>query len=161
MATERKFIPLNIAVLTVSDSRTEATDKSGKLLAERAAAAGHRVCDKQICPDDIYAIRAIVSRWIADINVNAVVSTGGTGVTGRDGTPEAMGLHLPALRISRRGPSASGPAARPQSFLPGDASRGPEGVQDHRLPARQARGARGARRMARLLGAAGQAPRFR
>jgi len=90
MATERKFIPLNIAVLTVSDSRTEATDTSGKLLAERATAAGHRVCDKQICPDDIYAIRAIVSRWIADQDVNVVVSTGGTGVTGRDGTPEAM-----------------------------------------------------------------------
>jgi molybdopterin adenylyltransferase len=90
MATEREFIPLNIAVLTVSDSRTEATDKSGKLLAERAVAAGHRVCDKQICADDIYAIRAIVSRWIADQDVNAVVSTGGTGVTGRDGTPEAM-----------------------------------------------------------------------
>lgn len=90
MATEREFIPLNIAVLTISDSRTEADDKSGKVLAERAAAAGHKVVDKRICRDDIYAIRALVSHWIADPEVNAVVTTGGTGVTGRDGTPEAV-----------------------------------------------------------------------
>ena len=106
MATERKFIPLNIAVLTISDSRTEATDTSGKLLAERATATGHRVCDKQICPDDIYAIRAIVSRWIADQDVNVVVSTGGTGVTGRDGTPEAMTPLIKFLRDTR--PEGSG-----------------------------------------------------
>ena len=90
MATEREFIPLKIAVLTISDSRTEETDKSGKLLVERAESAGHTVCDKRICADDIYAIRAIVSQWIADREVNAVVTTGGTGVTGRDGTPEAV-----------------------------------------------------------------------
>ena len=90
MANERQFIALNIAVLTVSDTRTEETDKSGKLLAERVAGAGHKVCDKRICRDDIYAIRALVSQWIADSEVNVVVTTGGTGVTGRDGTPEAV-----------------------------------------------------------------------
>lgn len=90
MTNDRQFLPLDIAILTVSDTRTEAEDKSGKLLAERARAAGHRVCDKQICRDDIYAIRARVSAWIAHADVNVVLTTGGTGVTGRDGTPEAL-----------------------------------------------------------------------
>ena len=90
MTTERNFIPLAVAVLTVSDSRTEATDKSGKLLVERAQIAGHRLADKQICRDDIYAIRAQVSAWIAEPDINVVITTGGTGVTGRDGTPEAV-----------------------------------------------------------------------
>jgi len=88
--SEREFIPLNIAVLTISDSRTEETDKSGALLAERLIAAGHRLAEKRIVPDDIYRIRAAVSHWIAEDGVNAVISTGGTGVTGRDGTPEAV-----------------------------------------------------------------------
>jgi len=88
--SEREFIPLNIAVLTISDSRTEKTDKSGALLAERLIAAGHRLAEKRIVPDDIYRIRAAVSHWIAEDGVNAVISTGGTGVTGRDGTPEAV-----------------------------------------------------------------------
>ncbi len=87
---ERKLIPLNIAVLTVSDSRTETTDKSGKLLVARLEGAGHRLYDKQIVPDDIYRIRAQVSAWIADPGVQAVLTTGGTGITGRDGTPEAI-----------------------------------------------------------------------
>ena len=87
---ERKLIPLNIAVLTISDSRTEATDKSGALLAERLARAGHKLADKRIVPDDVYAIRAVISGWVADEDVNVVISTGGTGVTGRDGTPEAV-----------------------------------------------------------------------
>jgi len=87
---ERAFIPLTIAVLTISDSRTEATDKSGALLAGRVESAGHRLAEKKIVPDDIYEIRALVSAWIADPQVNAVISTGGTGVTGRDGTPEAV-----------------------------------------------------------------------
>lgn len=87
---ERQFIPLNIAVLTVSDTRNEETDTSGKTLAERVTKAGHRVAEKAIVPDDIYKIRAILSRWIADPQVQVVVSTGGTGVTGRDGTPEAI-----------------------------------------------------------------------
>ena len=88
--TAREFIPLNIAVLTISDSRTEATDKSGALLAARLESAGHKLADKRIVPDDIYKIRAIVSGWVADGDVNVVISTGGTGVTGRDGTPEAV-----------------------------------------------------------------------
>ena len=87
---DREFIPLSICVLTVSDTRTEDTDKSGRLLADRLVAAGHRLREKRIVPDDIYRIRAAVSAWIADPEVNAVISTGGTGVTGRDGTPEAV-----------------------------------------------------------------------
>jgi molybdenum cofactor biosynthesis protein B len=87
---KREFIPLNIAVLTISDSRTEATDKSGALLVERLESAGHRLAEKRIVADDIYMIRAAVSAWVADGDVNVVISTGGTGVTGRDGTPEAV-----------------------------------------------------------------------
>jgi molybdenum cofactor biosynthesis protein B len=87
---DREFLPLDIAVLTVSDSRDEHTDKSGKLLVERLTAAGHRSADKVIVPDDIYQIRAVVSGWIANPAVQAVITTGGTGVTGRDGTPEAV-----------------------------------------------------------------------
>jgi len=63
---EREFLPINIAILTVSDSRNETTDKSGHLLAERLTQAGHRLAEKAIVPDDIYQIRAVVSRWIAD-----------------------------------------------------------------------------------------------
>lgn len=88
------LIPLGIAVLTVSDTRTPATDKSGALLAERATAVGHRVIEKAIVRDDIYAIRAIVSQWIADPAITVVITTGGTGVTGRDGTPEALAVLL-------------------------------------------------------------------
>lgn len=88
--TERQFVPLQIAVLTVSDSRTEETDTSGKILVERLTRAGHRLAEKLIVPDDIYKIRAAVSRWIADADVQVVITTGGTGVTGRDGTPEAV-----------------------------------------------------------------------
>ncbi|MEM9768458.1 MAG: molybdenum cofactor synthesis domain-containing protein, partial [Cyanobacteria bacterium P01_D01_bin.71] len=84
------FIPVPIAVLTVSDSRTEATDKSGQLLVERLQTAGHTLAEKMIVPDNIYQIRAVVSRWIADAGVQAIITTGGTGVTGRDGTPEAI-----------------------------------------------------------------------
>ena len=83
------FIPVPIAILTVSDSRTEATDKSGQLLVEYLQTAGHTLAEKMIVPDDIYQIRAVVSRWIADAGVQAIITTGGTGVTGRDGTPEA------------------------------------------------------------------------
>lgn len=87
---DRAFLPLNIAVLTVSDTRTEATDKSGALLRDRLEAAGHRLAEKAIEPDDMYQIRATVSRWIADPDVQVVLTTGGTGVTGRDVTPEAF-----------------------------------------------------------------------
>jgi molybdenum cofactor biosynthesis protein B len=90
MTADKNFIPLNIAILVVSDSRTDADDVSGKTLAERASDAGHQVIEKKIVPDDIYQIRAAVSNWIAADDVNVVISTGGTGVTGRDGTPEAV-----------------------------------------------------------------------
>ncbi len=88
----RDFLPLNIAVLTVSDSRTEETDKSGLLLASRLQSAGHQLAAKNIEPDDIYRLRARVSEWIADPDIDAVIATGGTGLTGRDGTPEALEL---------------------------------------------------------------------
>ena len=88
--TEQPFLPLNIALLTVSDSRGEDQDTSGKLLKERAETAGHRVVAKEIAHDDVYQLRAVISRWIADPEVNVILSTGGTGVTGRDSTPEAV-----------------------------------------------------------------------
>jgi molybdopterin adenylyltransferase len=84
------FQPLSIAVLTVSDTRSESEDKSGTLLAQRLQAAGHRLADKRIVPDDIYRVRAVVSAWIVDEAVQVVLSTGGTGITGRDTTPEAV-----------------------------------------------------------------------
>jgi len=90
MTTKREFIPLNIAILVVSDTRTEVDDVSGKILVERAIDAGHHVLDKKIVPDDIYQIRAVVSQWIAQAELHVVITTGGTGVTGRDGTPEAI-----------------------------------------------------------------------
>jgi molybdenum cofactor biosynthesis protein B len=85
-----EFIPVNIAILTISDTRNFDTDTSGKVLEEKAQADGHHVVDRKIVPDDIYQIRATVSQWIADSNVNVVITTGGTGLTGRDGTPEAV-----------------------------------------------------------------------
>jgi molybdenum cofactor biosynthesis protein B len=89
-STPRELVPLHIAVLTVSDTRDETTDKSGALLVDRVESAGHRLAEKAIVRDDVYAIRAIVSRWIADVSVEVVLTTGGTGITGRDGTPEAI-----------------------------------------------------------------------
>ena len=89
-SSAREFLPINIAVLTVSDTRTEETDKSGALLVARLEGDGHRTAEKAIVQDDKYDIRAIVSRWIANPEVHAVVTTGGTGLTGRDGTPEAI-----------------------------------------------------------------------
>lgn len=88
--SNREFIPLNLAVLTISDSRTEADDKSGQTLVKLMEKDGHSVYDKQIVRDDRYEIRAMVSKWIADPKVQAIVTTGGTGLTGRDGTPEAI-----------------------------------------------------------------------
>ncbi len=84
------FLPLSIAVLTVSDSRTEADDTSGEYLRKQAVAAGHHLRETVICPDDVYQLRALFSRWIADDQVRVVISTGGTGITGRDSTPEAV-----------------------------------------------------------------------
>jgi len=92
--TERSFQPIRIAVLTVSDSRTLAEDRSGDTLVELLTADGHELADRTLVPDDIYQVRAVVSRWIADPAVDCVLTTGGTGVTGRDGTPEAI---LPLL----------------------------------------------------------------
>ena len=81
---------LNIAVLTVSDSRNEETDTSGKLLVELLTAAGHRIAEKAIIPDNIYQVRAYVSLWIAEDSVQVIIVNGGTGITGRDGTPESI-----------------------------------------------------------------------
>ncbi|MGO9785787.1 MAG: molybdenum cofactor biosynthesis protein B [Stellaceae bacterium] len=88
--TDRPFLPVNIAVLTVSDSRTESDDKSGKTLAELLTAAGHKLAAKRIVKDDQGAIIAQLKAWIADPSIDVVISTGGTGVTGRDVTPEAF-----------------------------------------------------------------------
>ncbi|WP_448510601.1 molybdenum cofactor biosynthesis protein B [Immundisolibacter sp.] len=89
-AAARAFVPVGIAVLTVSDSRGLEQDTSGRVLVERLAAAGHRLAGRALLPDDIYRIRAQVSAWIADPVVQVVLTTGGTGLTGRDGTPEAV-----------------------------------------------------------------------
>jgi molybdenum cofactor biosynthesis protein B len=83
---------LNIAVLTVSDSRTEGTDKSGKALVDRLTGAGHKLAEKKILADDKYLLRAQVSSWIADDAVQVILITGGTGITGRDVTPEAVSI---------------------------------------------------------------------
>lgn len=87
-----QFIPVNIAVLTISDSRSDANDVSGKLLRDRLLDAGHLLADQQIVRDDMYQIRAVVSQWIADPLIHVVLTTGGTGLTGRDGTPEALSV---------------------------------------------------------------------
>jgi molybdenum cofactor biosynthesis protein B len=86
----KQFIPLNIAVLTISDTRTLADDKSGATLADRLVAAGHHLAAREIIVDDVDAIRVIVKRWIAEPGVDAIITTGGTGFTGRDVTPEAI-----------------------------------------------------------------------
>jgi molybdenum cofactor biosynthesis protein B len=86
----RDFVPVNIAVLTVSDSRTPETDKSGDTLVERLTAAGHVLAARKIVSDDIALIAAQLRDWIADEGIDVVISTGGTGVTGRDVTPEAF-----------------------------------------------------------------------
>ena len=84
------FTPLNIAVLTVSDTRTPDTDSSGQLLADGVTDTGHILADRDIVIDDIYRIRARLSQWIADNNIHVVLMTGGTGFSGRDSTPEAV-----------------------------------------------------------------------
>ena len=86
----KQFIPLNIAVLTISDTRSLADDKSGTTLAERLTAAGHVLAAREIIVDDVDAIRIIIRRWIADPGIDAIITTGGTGFTGRDVTPEAI-----------------------------------------------------------------------
>ena len=87
---ERPFIPLSIAVLTVSDTRSLADDRSGATLAERLTAAGHRLADRRIVGDDVEAIRGTVLGWSKDPAIDVILTTGGTGFTGRDVTPEAL-----------------------------------------------------------------------
>lgn len=88
--TERPFKPVSIAVLTVSDTRDEESDTSGDILAKRIEAAGHRVAARAIVPDETHAIRKMVTAWAASGEIDAIISTGGTGITGRDVTPEAI-----------------------------------------------------------------------
>lgn len=88
--TPQPFRALNIAVLTISDTRTEENDTSGDYLAQAAENAGHNVIDRAIVIDDVYLMRAKVSNWIADEAINVIISTGGTGFTTRDSTPEAL-----------------------------------------------------------------------
>lgn len=87
---KQERVPLAVAVLTVSDTRGAHNDTSGDFLAEAATAAGHTLHERQLVPDDIYTIRAVISRWIADSQVQVVLVTGGTGFAGRDSTPEAV-----------------------------------------------------------------------
>jgi molybdenum cofactor biosynthesis protein B len=94
MSDDHEFIPLNIAVLTVSDTRTVENDTSGQTLVARFGEAGHKLAEKLIVADNLYQIRAAVSKWIADPKVQVVITTGGTGLTGRDGTPEAVRVLL-------------------------------------------------------------------
>ncbi len=89
-ATETEFLPVNIAVLTVSDSRTTADDRSGDTLQQRLEDAGHKLADRSIVKDEIPAIVAQLRKWIEDPAVDIVLVTGGTGLTGRDVTPEAF-----------------------------------------------------------------------
>lgn len=90
MAGERPFIPVRIAVLTVSDTRTLADDRSGQTLVDRIAAAGHILADRAIVTDDVDRIRAQVDAWIRSPEVDVIITTGGTGLTGRDVTPDAV-----------------------------------------------------------------------
>jgi len=88
--TEKEFKPVNIAILTISDRRTMEEDDSGDLLVNRVADANHVMMDRQICKDNCYQIRSIVSQWILQEDVHVIITTGGTGITGHDGTPEAI-----------------------------------------------------------------------
>ena len=90
MASKPQFIAVNIAVLTASDTRVDANDTSGDLLVERLTAAGHRLAKRCIVADDVWQIRARVANWIADADIQAIITTGGTGISGRDGSPEAI-----------------------------------------------------------------------
>ncbi|PNG15298.1 molybdenum cofactor biosynthesis protein B [Stutzerimonas stutzeri] len=91
---DQSFVPLNIAVLTVSDTRSLETDTSGQLLVDRLLAAGHRLASRVLLKDDLYRIRAQVANWIAEDEVQVVLITGGTGFTARDSTPEAVACLL-------------------------------------------------------------------
>jgi molybdenum cofactor biosynthesis protein B len=88
--SSRPFLPVNIAILTVSDSRTLDTDTSGDVLSERIQAAGHKLADRKLVSDDADAIVTALRAWVAEPGIDVVITTGGTGVTGRDVTPEAV-----------------------------------------------------------------------
>lgn len=90
MAETNEPLQLSITVLTLSDTRTAENDTSGDALVEMLEAAGHKLAARALCPDDVYAMRAIVSQWIAEPDVDVILTTGGTGFTGRDSTPEAL-----------------------------------------------------------------------
>ena len=90
--TKLSFTPINIALLTVSDTRTEADDTSGDILAKRIESAGHNLACRTICRDDAGALATLLREWIADDEIDAIISTGGTGLTGRDVTPEALDM---------------------------------------------------------------------
>lgn len=90
--SESVFEPLAVAVLTVSDTRTAETDTSGELLVARVQEAGHSLAARQIVKDDIYQLRKVVSDWIADEDIQVILTTGGTGFSGRDSTPEALSV---------------------------------------------------------------------
>jgi molybdopterin adenylyltransferase len=90
MSATNTFIPLHIAILTISDTRNDDTDSSGNTLVDLVLNAGHHCATKVIVPDDIYQIRAVSSQWIADPDIDVIITTGGTGFAGRDSTPEAM-----------------------------------------------------------------------
>ncbi|MCL1049807.1 molybdenum cofactor biosynthesis protein B [Shewanella abyssi] len=88
--TQSQFLPLNIAVLTLSDTRSIDNDTSGQFLETALVEAGHNLADRQIITDDKYQIRAVISQWVASNNVQVIITTGGTGFTERDNTPEAV-----------------------------------------------------------------------
>jgi len=90
MNESERMRSLNLAILTVSDTRTNEDDISGDLLIELVTSSGHAVISKEIVKDDIYQVRSIVSQWIADDGIEVIITTGGTGITGRDSTPEAL-----------------------------------------------------------------------
>ncbi len=90
MHKDADFVPLNIAVLTLSDSRTFENDTSGQFLEDSLLKAGHKLAARELCKDEVYTTRAIVSAWIADPGIDVIISTGGTGLTQRDSTPEAV-----------------------------------------------------------------------
>lgn len=90
MSASDQQIPLHVAVLTVSDTRSAENDTSGQYLQESLLAAGHVLADRRIVKDDVYQLRAVISQWIADDTIHAVLVTGGTGFSGRDSTPEAL-----------------------------------------------------------------------
>jgi molybdopterin adenylyltransferase len=94
MSAANDFVPLNLCVLTVSDTRSLAEDSSGDYLAAALTDAGHRLAERALLPDDRYQLRALASKWIADPGIDGILVTGGTGFTGRDSTPEAL---LPLL----------------------------------------------------------------